>query len=47
MFNKLCVICLSACIAVGMVLGVTAHYSSDNDQDNITMCILEAKKELY
>lgn len=47
MFKKLCVICVSLCIAAGMVFSITARNSSLIDQDNITMCILEPKKELY
>ena len=47
MLKKLCIICVSVCIAAGMVFSVTAHCSTDTDQDNITMCILAEKKELY
>ena len=47
MFKKLCVICVSLYLAAGMVFSMTARASSLIDQDNITMCILEAKKELY
>lgn len=47
MLKKLCIICVSVCIAAGMVFRVTAHCTSDTCQDNTTMCILEEKKELY
>lgn len=47
MFKKLCVAFLSLCIAVAMVLGVSSACSGSNVQDTVTMCILEAKEELY
>lgn len=47
MFKKLCVVTLSLCIAAAMVLGVNVACSDSNDQDTVTMCILEPEEELY
>lgn len=47
MLKKLCVVILSVCIAAAMILGVSAACFGSNDQDTVTMCILEAKEELY
>lgn len=41
MFNKLCVAFLSICIASAIAFSVTASYSSDTDQDAVTMCIMD------
>ena len=47
MFKKLCVVFLSICIAAAMILGVNTQCTSDNDHDNVILCDLEAKRELY
>ena len=47
MFKKLCVVFLSVCIAATMVLGMHTLCSSNNDQDNVILCDLDAKEELF
>jgi hypothetical protein len=47
MFKKLCVAFLSVCIAVAMILGVNIRCTSDNDHDNVILCILEVERESY
>lgn len=47
MIKKMCVVFLSLCIATAMFLGVNISYSDNNDQDAVTMCILEPEEELY
>ncbi len=47
MINKMCVVFLSLCIAAAMVLGVNVSCSDNNDQDTVTMCILEPVRVLH
>lgn len=47
MFKKLCVAFLSVCITAATILGLSYSCAGNNEQDTITMCILEAKEELY
>ena len=47
MFKKLCIGFLSVCLATAMILGINAQCTSDNNHDNVILCILEAERESY
>lgn len=47
MFKKLCVVFLSVCIAAAIMLGLNYSCTGNNEQNTVTMCILEAEEELY
>lgn len=48
MFRKICVICLSVCTAMVMILSPHDFCRDSNEQDTaVTMCILDATEELY
>ena len=42
MIKRFCVICLSICIAAGMVLGVISSNPIRNNQDAVTICDMSA-----